>query len=284
MLTAALDATSMELTGRRKWESGFAEAYRRLLTRMLTGRVIVFLADRFDESMVLLKRVLEHQYSMTKMRWQDMAYKPHKLSRRTAKQIDSEQRAMLWDLQPYDGLLYQLANILLDASIELYDDDIALETKQELFQFIDKVIKSNSLSRYKSSYGGISEILNKIYGHHDEDSASNRIHSSQVKGWHRILRGEGRCLQQGEVGHEQCVGDSQAKCDKSSAFKNHLQIYRDLLSCISRICPPTFFHDIDNAVDDHECGIAVDSLESYCDMLRRDNKQAVQIAWMEKSQ
>ena len=62
LLYVGLDATSMELTGQLKWNSLFEAAYSDLLSRVLTGRIVIFVSERFDESVVILTRILNNMY------------------------------------------------------------------------------------------------------------------------------------------------------------------------------------------------------------------------------
>lgn len=110
---SGLDATTEELTGqaefRLKDSRTQLRAYDGLLQRITSQRLVLLVADRFDESLLVLGRL---------MRWNltQLAYFKHKVgeyeyvSESTAMQLDT--------LQPFDLALWQYADKVLSKYIE----------------------------------------------------------------------------------------------------------------------------------------------------------------------
>ena len=149
-----LDATAEELVGLRRQDPGFEPGFKDLLQRIVAGKVLLLVTDRFDESLLVMRQLmLAHPHpsinttATTMHNHTSDAYfndsdshsvltndipLHHLLYLRQKKQnkVDplSETTVLnLMHLQPFDTLLYQAANSMLDQYIaRFYGDNITL--------------------------------------------------------------------------------------------------------------------------------------------------------------
>eukprot|EP01032_Pedospumella_encystans_P012459 gene12459-14417_t len=149
-----LDATSEELVGLRRQDPEFESGFKNLLQRVLTGKVLLLVTDRFDESLLVMRRlILAHPHpsinttATTMHNHTSDAYfngsdnhkvltndKPlHHLfylrQKRQSKVEPLSEATMLnlMHLQPYDTLLFQAANSMLDQYIaRFYGDNMTI--------------------------------------------------------------------------------------------------------------------------------------------------------------
>ena len=149
-----LDATSEELVGLRRQDPGFESGFKILLQRILTGKVLLLVTDRFDESLLVMRRLmLAHPHSSviasattTHTHITDAHFNGsdnnsiqangmplhHLLYLRQKKQSKVEPLSEattlnLMHLQPYDSLLFQAANSMLDQYIaRFYGDNMTI--------------------------------------------------------------------------------------------------------------------------------------------------------------
>jgi len=145
-----LDATSEELVGLRRQDPGFESGFKHLLQRILAGKVLLLVTDRFDESLLVMRRLmLAHRHRSENatagadtpsnlqshttddsvnsnnksssipvydMPLDHLLYLPQKKQNKGAP-LSAETTLLLMDLQPFDTLLYQAANSMLDKYI-----------------------------------------------------------------------------------------------------------------------------------------------------------------------
>lgn len=117
-----LDSTSQELTGQSPQSNTFRRAFTAHLLRKVAGLQLYFMvAERFDESVLVLRRLLGLHCSESG--WSSWDYLPQKV-----RNVEDGGDAVLQDweldrldaLQPYDTALYAAANHVLDWLIEWY--------------------------------------------------------------------------------------------------------------------------------------------------------------------
>lgn len=150
-----LDASSEELVGLRRQDPGFESGYGQLLQRVLSGKVLLLVTDRFDESLLVMRKLmLANSHHMSSPitngtinknnQTQDPphaarnnAYKYeydmplHQLlylrqkKQNNVEPLSEATKQKLTHLQPYDTLLYQAANLMLDYYIaRLYNGNM----------------------------------------------------------------------------------------------------------------------------------------------------------------
>jgi hypothetical protein len=134
-----LDSTAEELVGLRTGDAAFPARFRDLMDDVATGRVLLLVCNRFEESLLVLDALLRNSMPIgtasasanasagSKVKHQlpypQLAYLRQKqqggleaMSDRTA--------ARLQQLQPYDTALFRAANTMLDCYVSsLYDND-----------------------------------------------------------------------------------------------------------------------------------------------------------------
>jgi hypothetical protein len=112
-----LDATTMELTGiMNNWYFGFCgkEHFLEMLRRLQNRKLFLLVADRFDESVVVLA---------TLKGWplHQLFYFPNKVSSGYAETLKTAEMAeQAEDIQPYDSLLFKTANFMLDRYLSAF--------------------------------------------------------------------------------------------------------------------------------------------------------------------
>eukprot|EP00981_Chlorochromonas_danica_P001059 scaffold243_cov163-Ochromonas_danica.AAC.12 len=116
-----LDATSEELTGLRvssgkHFRSAF---YKELVPMIASGKIFLVVCDRFEESIVILRKLLCYKsYSNMTALWD---YFPQKVNENISRsQLLEEELDRLDQAQPHDLLVYRLANYSLDRYISNY--------------------------------------------------------------------------------------------------------------------------------------------------------------------
>ena len=141
-----LDATAEELVGLRAQHRGFESRFGELLDKVLKGKVVLLVTDRFDESLLVLRRMLTHHAARNQSNTANAtlptlsthstltsnvsasatleAYMPLQqlLYLRQKKQDHSEPLSpaaahKLHQIQPHDTTLYLAANTMLDRHI-----------------------------------------------------------------------------------------------------------------------------------------------------------------------
>ena len=141
-----LDATSQELTGssvNQKMSSEFTS----LIDRVVDGQTFLLVTDRFDESLLVLSKI---------MGWSKEQLLYSKLKTATKLEIVSEMELKKLDeLQPYDLALWNLANFRLDQYIQQeFNDEKTfrqqLKDFQELNAEMDVACHEQSLSPLSS--------------------------------------------------------------------------------------------------------------------------------------
>jgi hypothetical protein len=128
-----LDATTEELTGLVGFHNAYPQvqgvAFAQLVTRVRSGKLILLVADRFDESLLVLGRLmgwpLEH-----------LVYA--KLKVQKAVVLDEQTTTKLAEIQPHDSALFTLANSYLDRHIDyLFTNRDDFTQQLELFRNIN---------------------------------------------------------------------------------------------------------------------------------------------------
>lgn len=141
-----LDATSEELVGLRRQDPGFQSRYKKLLQRVLSGKVLLLVADRFDESLLVMRRLMLAQphpainassvtgtagrskrptdaLNSSKNSVHQLDMPLHQLlylrqkKQSKVEPLSEATRLKLTHLQPYDTALYEAANTMLDRYI-----------------------------------------------------------------------------------------------------------------------------------------------------------------------
>ena len=143
-----LDATSEELVGMRSSESGFHGKFLDLLRDVITGKVLLLVCDRFDESLLVLERAVlrlqakHHEAEAGKhatvgnisegIRWPQLLYQKQKVQSQIEPLSPTGAQGLL-ELQPYDHALYKAANAMLDRYLsqlraergeDMYENDL----------------------------------------------------------------------------------------------------------------------------------------------------------------
>jgi hypothetical protein len=116
---------SEELLGFTRQESSsgrFERAFQDLLARLSNGDIFLFIADRFDESVVLLHYILTQLYHpRVHIDYDDLVYVHLKTQAIKDQQLKAEDEQLLRALQSHDQLLYEHANHAFDRYIASYE-------------------------------------------------------------------------------------------------------------------------------------------------------------------
>ena len=119
---SGLDATTDELTGMIDMRSKVwvqQAAFEDLVDRVISRRLFLLVAERFDESLLVLGALMK--WSLDRL-----VYVKHKVS--AYPQAPAEVMAVLESAQPFDSALWTLANYILDRHIlDLFPDTHHLE-------------------------------------------------------------------------------------------------------------------------------------------------------------
>lgn len=151
-----LDATIEELIGLSKYHPSFEHKFNEFLKRLMTGKVILLIADRFDESVLILRQILSSHIRVQALNcseaaankcsnetlfhdpdFSDWFYFKQKVNSydvdvssnssyssndtMTTTDMTISYNEYLTDLQPYDAKLYDIANKVLDRYIDTYE-------------------------------------------------------------------------------------------------------------------------------------------------------------------
>jgi len=129
---SGLDATTEELTGINKFRSQPAgrrcAAFEELLDRVASKRLILLVAERFDESLLVLGKLMNWSPSQ-------LSHFHHKVGNYTP--VGASVRSKLQGLQPYDSALWKFADFMLSRYLE----DFSQASQQ---QDLGLVSKANS--------------------------------------------------------------------------------------------------------------------------------------------
>jgi hypothetical protein len=129
-----LDASAEELVGVSATDPAFAERYAELLQDVAAGRVVLLVCERFDESLLLLGRMVFSSAKATTLPrgstfpFPHLLYLPQK-QQQGLEPLSTVTLTQLELLQPYDTVLHSTANGALDHLLRLAYPDRTLRDR-----------------------------------------------------------------------------------------------------------------------------------------------------------